>query len=1169
MKANHRKSTSLFIFSLLILAITSFSYALEPPKEPIIRVEAGMHTATITGLATDQENRYLVTSSVDKTVRLWDASNGKLIRVFRPPLDDGDEGKLYAIAISPDGQTIACGGTTGPSWETGSRYPNVKTSSNSTAYLFDVQTGSMLRRGKMLPGTIYYLGFSYDNRYSFGGVKNAFMEFDKNVGDVASKTVQTDGFGARDRTTKSLALSMTTGPWAPKWKGYISDIHTRKTRNGTTNGLIVTLEGSNILLFEMTLKSFGSSLERKAVVRSHSGTQPYLARFSPDGSSIVVGYKDSRRIDIYSADDLSYLYPPDTSGINGGNMMNAAWSPDGRFLYAGGTCKINGKYVIRKWQNAGKGAFEDMPVSAASISHILPLKDGRIVVASAEPALSIIDDQGKKTFYRQSAIADYRLKDGELLVSRDGRAIRFDYEDDGKKTSQFSIVNRSMQSSASKNSFDSLQKTIRSSPGVVVKDWQNSKKPTIELTDYRTSPPQRRDQELSIGDNETSYNLAIAPDESAFLLGTSRYLRLYDGRGNLKWKVSAPEEACAVNISGDSSIAVAAFADGIIRWYRMKDGEELFSLFPHRDKKRWAIWTASGYYDVSEGADELIGWHINQGKDKGALFYPISRFFEQFYKPEVIDAVAMTVQPDRTLIAKLGIKEKVNLKTDLKLPPNVEIVSPKTGDTFDKKTVEVKVAVRDMGGGVDEIRLFHNGKIVSGDDKSIQAILHAKVIEKIFTVKMLEGINRFKASAMSTDKIEGNPSEILVTFKATAEVAKKPAVEAAPKVVAKAEPKPVAEIKVKDISRPEVKAAKKPEPKPEPKLPPRVAILAPKDGDVFDRENIEIKVTAEDMGSGISELRLTHNGKPVSVAQGSVIVAPRGKIIERFAVQLSDGLNHIAVSALSTDRVESAPVKITLSLKETTSETDLHIILIGINKYKNPALNLNYAVQDAVSIRDFFQSAPVRRLFRSVNLYDLLNEQATGSNIRKLLQDFKDKPKLQDTVVLYMASHGDLIESDWYLIPHDVVTPENEDDVRKNGISTKYIHDLLKSFKAQKIFMIIDACKSGGMAVAMAGIRGYEDRKALIRLGRSTGTYILSASTEEQFASEFKELGHGVLTYSMLEGLKGKSGDKTVTVEGLIHYVKNRLPELTEKYRGRPQWPVSWGYGMDFPLVLY
>jgi len=124
----------------------------------------------------------------------------------------------------------------------------------------------------------------------------------------------------------------------------------------------------------------------------------------------------------------------------------------------------------------------------------------------------------------------------------------------------------------------------------------------------------------------------------------------------------------------------------------------------------------------------------------------------------------------------------------------------------------------------------------------------------------------------------------------------------------------------------------------------------------------------------------------------------------------------------------------------------------------------------------------------------------------------------------------------------------------------------IKQCRARKVFVMIDACKSGKLVLAM---RSIEARKALVQLARSTGTYIVSASTDQQYAAEIKALGHGVFTYTLFEGLRGKGGAGKVTVEGLIHYVKEKLPELTEKHRGQAQYPVSWGSGMDFPLVLH
>ena len=57
---------------------------------------------------------FLVTGSEDKTVRVWDISGrGELLRILRPPVGEGEVGKIYAVALSPDGGTVACGGLTG------------------------------------------------------------------------------------------------------------------------------------------------------------------------------------------------------------------------------------------------------------------------------------------------------------------------------------------------------------------------------------------------------------------------------------------------------------------------------------------------------------------------------------------------------------------------------------------------------------------------------------------------------------------------------------------------------------------------------------------------------------------------------------------------------------------------------------------------------------------------------------------------------------------------------------------------------------------------------------------------------------------------------------------------------------------------------------------------
>jgi uncharacterized caspase-like protein len=94
----------------------------------------------------------------------------------------------------------------------------------------------------------------------------------------------------------------------------------------------------------------------------------------------------------------------------------------------------------------------------------------------------------------------------------------------------------------------------------------------------------------------------------------------------------------------------------------------------------------------------------------------------------------------------------------------------------------------------------------------------------------------------------------------------------------------------------------------------------------------------------------------------------------------------------------------------------------------------------------------------------------------------------------------------------------------------------------------------------LVAFRGYENRKAVFQLSRSTGVHVIAASSKGRFAAEVKESGHGVFTCTILEGLNGKAsgGAETVTVRKLMGYVEERLPDLTRNYRQEGQFPAAF-----------
>jgi len=60
----HNFRSCVWSILLAFVFVDAFSlYAAEPPKDPILRIESGMHTAMIPRIGLDAENRYLVTAS--------------------------------------------------------------------------------------------------------------------------------------------------------------------------------------------------------------------------------------------------------------------------------------------------------------------------------------------------------------------------------------------------------------------------------------------------------------------------------------------------------------------------------------------------------------------------------------------------------------------------------------------------------------------------------------------------------------------------------------------------------------------------------------------------------------------------------------------------------------------------------------------------------------------------------------------------------------------------------------------------------------------------------------------------------------------------------------------------------------------------------------------------
>ena len=358
------------------------------------------------------------------------------------------------------------------------------------------------------------------------------------------------------------------------------------------------------------------------------------------------------------------------------------------------------------------------------------------------------------------------------------------------------------------------------------------------------------------------------------------------------------------------------------------------------------------------------------------------------------------------------------------------------------------------------------------------------------------------------------------------------------------------------------------------KYTPEIKITNPKTE--FKASSSALSVTCElkENGDEIKQVRIYVNDKLVSDETRGMKAA--GNTVT-YNVTLLPGINSVKAVAITKNGYQSGAAEVSVTYTGAVAESRLFVLAVGIDKYKNPAYNLNFAVADASAVVERIKSSGAG-IFKTINIYSYQNESAKRDSILSGFDKIAAQAQPQDAFVLFYAGHGVMSEGtpetpkDFYLVLQNVTQAYGNDERLKNqGISAAELRELSKKITAQKQVVFLDACQSGA-AVETFAMRGMAEEKAILQLARSTGSYLIASTGSEQFATEFKELGHGVFTYAILQGLNcnadGSEKDKKVTIKELEAYLNDNIPTLTEKYHGTVQYPKSWSKGMDFPISV-
>lgn len=392
-------------------------------------------------------------------------------------------------------------------------------------------------------------------------------------------------------------------------------------------------------------------LERIARATAPGG-KPYSVAFSPDGKTLAVGYQDRARVDLLDAATLNAVH---TNDLGGGNLGRVAWSPDGGTLYAAGGYVSKGRFPVLAFGNRGTAPAVEVGQFTNTVMSLAAMPDGNIAAASAEPAWAVFSSGGQRVAGSQTQSADFRDSGANFRVNGDGSVVSFQYRA-GSDNVVFDLGRGSLKASPPPDKTASPQQS--GTPNV--DNWKNS------------AAPKLNGRVLALKQGEVSRSLAIQPQDRSFILGTEWFIRRYSKDGAQQWEHRVPATAWAVNVSGDGRWVVAGLGDGSIRWFRTQDGAEQLALFAHADKKRWIVWTPTGYYDTSVGGENLVGWHLNRAFNQSADFFSAGRFRDRLYRSDVIQKLLATGDEKEALRqaqADLAALEAANAEPAAPPPP--------------------------------------------------------------------------------------------------------------------------------------------------------------------------------------------------------------------------------------------------------------------------------------------------------------------------------------------------------------------------------------------------------------------------------------------------------------------------------------------------------------------
>jgi WD40 repeat protein/uncharacterized caspase-like protein len=709
------------LFALIIILLQPCG-VLSQESEKILRINPAGHKGQIRDMLFDNDGN-IITASLDKTIKIWNGKEGYLEREIFGHIGPGLEGAIYCMALSPDNKYLAVGGWFGA---------NSGTQSCGNIRLYDYKTGKILKILKMHVGAMAEMRFFPSSKH----------------------LISVDVFSI------AYLWDVETGKYYtfPNFEGDITDID-------VYDQYILTSHKSGVVnLYDIDqAKPIGVFKKFKA-----DGKEASCVAIAPTGERIAVSGGGEVYLLDHELNVIKHILYSDDP------IYELNFSPNGKRLVISSCGTTQKKQRIGVIQEIA-GVVSELAVMDEHRSLVLSagFMDNNTVVTAGgldnEIAIWNLNGEPKPEPDYWITGAGHSVSS----VSMKGTEIAFAFKKTSnngmsKFTTAFDLVDRDIRILSKSDTFTYPVTTLN---GMTL--TTSSGDEVLYIKKGVTTLGQIK---RTIHDGLSHVTYGFLGDSLVIAAGGYGFLEIYDLTGSLVTTCVGHEESVGgIGISDDNRYLISSGDDETIRLWKINEIGIKKIIYPALSifishHKEWVVWNEEGYFTSSKKGAGYVGYHLNQGKNKEAKFYPFEQFDIKFNRPDIImQELGMVDQGIIDLyysaylkrLKRMGLTE-AELSSDLNVP-SVQIVST----TQTPGNIKMTISASDSSVALENIQVLLNDVPVFGSSGiAIEGnkLNHEQEVE----FDLMNGKNKIQVSAFNAKGVESLRENMVVNHTATA-----------------------------------------------------------------------------------------------------------------------------------------------------------------------------------------------------------------------------------------------------------------------------------------------------------------------------------------------------------------------------------------------------------------